>query len=301
MLAFGLIGLVILAVWAWQIKGPTILLLLGLASLLVGSLLGLLFGVPERLENGSPNQGHKLGFRSTNNLKQISDWLTKIIVGVTLTQFDDIMSYMSQAASLAASSFPGSPEWARSAGFSAMFLHGTAGFWFGYLWAAAHLPGILEDAESVPSEVADLEELGLAQEQFPSRAARQEVAATEESEIRPGDIPDDPWKGVFGGPAAKVVNGWTLSATAEPLSSDWFRVRIKCRKDTPSHGSASVKFFLHPTFPRPIQEVQVDDKGGAELTLAAWGAFTVGVLTSDGTKLELDLATIDAPEVFRTR
>src|SRR5262249_61299843 len=62
------------------------------AAALTGGLLGFLFGVPrspapqEGMSEGAPPpHGRKL-YRANTNLEQISDWLTKILVGVGLTQ-----------------------------------------------------------------------------------------------------------------------------------------------------------------------------------------------------------------------
>ncbi len=78
--------------------------LLAGASALVGGALGFLFGIPRTLqqEGGSPSaeanpEGaeaggptHRIDYRVNTNLEQISDWLTKILVGVSLTQISEI-------------------------------------------------------------------------------------------------------------------------------------------------------------------------------------------------------------------
>jgi hypothetical protein len=69
---------------------------LAAASMLVGAFLGFLFGIPRALQ--SDGRAFDPGFdatsagrpapapRTSTNLEQISDWLTKILVGVALTQ-----------------------------------------------------------------------------------------------------------------------------------------------------------------------------------------------------------------------
>ena len=62
-----------------------------LASLMAGGLLGMLFGLPRWVKpaaDGTPKE-HR-SFDPNDNLVQVSDWLTKIIVGITLTQFDNL-------------------------------------------------------------------------------------------------------------------------------------------------------------------------------------------------------------------
>jgi hypothetical protein len=84
----------------------TAALLLSAAALVVGVFLGFLFGIPRSLqtENSSgthPKEGAGTGaesnqetpkpqYKANTNLEQISDWLTKILVGVGLTQFNNI-------------------------------------------------------------------------------------------------------------------------------------------------------------------------------------------------------------------
>jgi hypothetical protein len=120
----------------------------------------------------------------------------------------------------------------------------------------------------------------------------------------PGGVPDDPWKGRFGG---QKINGTReIDAEVTPVGSPGlFRVRLQVRstnpKRDPLHGS--VQFFLHSTFSNDRPVVTVGPSGVAELTLTAWGAFTVGALADDGrTKLELDLAELaTAPHDFKSR
>ena len=68
------------------------------ASTLVGSLAGFLFGVPVReREPGTDDTGsanRSIGYRPNTNLEQISDWLTKIIVGIGLVQFPKISHFL---------------------------------------------------------------------------------------------------------------------------------------------------------------------------------------------------------------
>lgn len=67
-------------------------------ALAVGVLLGFLFGIPRTVQQSaaSPSSTEMAGvssFQSTNtNLEQISDWLTKILVGVGLTQLQSLRS-----------------------------------------------------------------------------------------------------------------------------------------------------------------------------------------------------------------
>lgn len=122
-------------------------------------------------------------------------------------------------------------------------------------------------------------------------------------EIKKGNDPEDPWKGAFGGKSE--ANGRRLEATITPMvSRDGFcRVTLRVLSiDAEKSLSGEVKFFLHPTFRNNQVVVKVDKQSRiAEMTLAAWGAFTVGAIADEGeTMLELDLAEDpEAPEWFK--
>lgn len=111
---------------------------------------------------------------------------------------------------------------------------------------------------------------------------------------------DDPQKGRWGGLAEH--NGRRLSATVEPVTDDWFSVTLLVESASGQPIDDTVTFHLHPTFPREVVPVQPHD-GHAELKLAVWGAFTVGVVADGGrTRLELDLSENPRfPETFRSR
>src|SRR5512143_3092668 len=74
----------------------TVEALVGTATLSVGGLLGFLFGIPRttRPPRGSEGAGANDGRREaintpyepSNNLEQVADWLTKILVGVGLVE-----------------------------------------------------------------------------------------------------------------------------------------------------------------------------------------------------------------------
>src|SRR3989344_2322905 len=59
------------------------------ATFLLGALLGFLFAIQKASEVKAEDSG-KQGYRANTNLEQISDWLTKILLGVGLTQMDEI-------------------------------------------------------------------------------------------------------------------------------------------------------------------------------------------------------------------
>jgi len=112
---------------------------------------------------------------------------------------------------------------------------------------------------------------------------------------------NDPQKGKWG--LSPEANNRRVTGTVmqDPADEDWYDVRIEVTSTDPNNPlSGEVEFFLHPTFARDHEVVQVKD-GKAVLEFSAWGAFTVGVRADNGeTQLELDLAELPgAPEAFR--
>ncbi len=74
----------------WQVF--SLLCMFSFASVTIGGLVGFIFGIPRTVES-SPTAGHNARTTAPNtNLEQISDWLTKLLVGATLTQLGNIPS-----------------------------------------------------------------------------------------------------------------------------------------------------------------------------------------------------------------
>mgnify|MGYP006949404448 CR=1 FL=1 len=72
-----------------------ILLLVSMATLLIGGMFGFLFGIPKLNKAYNPGEEYDRNtkYRPNTNLEDISDWLTKIIIGITLTQLIRIPGY----------------------------------------------------------------------------------------------------------------------------------------------------------------------------------------------------------------
>lgn len=61
--------------------------LISIASLGIGGILGFIFGIP------SPKNTDEGTYERNTSLKQVSDWLTKIIIGVSLVELKSIIKY----------------------------------------------------------------------------------------------------------------------------------------------------------------------------------------------------------------
>ena len=154
LIAIGLVSLVIPA-WAQLIghgwaAALTVLgagLFLAGAATVTGSLVGFMFGVP-RYRNDPEAQPNRNKTTAPNtNLEQISDWLTKIIVGVGLTQFPQISRGFEGLGSRWGSAF-GTGAAGELIAISMTVHYLIMGFFQGFLLSSLWLPAALERAQS---------------------------------------------------------------------------------------------------------------------------------------------------------
>ncbi len=126
--------------------------LISVGSAAIGVLLGLLFGVPHSGDKPTAD-GTKWRLVPNTSLDQISDWLTKILVGVGLTQLFDLTQKLQALASYIAPVFGGKES---SAGFGlAVVLSSSAvGFMIGFVWTKLILsPDLAEASEGTYNDV----------------------------------------------------------------------------------------------------------------------------------------------------
>lgn len=122
------------------------------------------------------------------------------------------------------------------------------------------------------------------------KAAALEVLDLVERGSMTSVLDDDPHKGRFG--ASAECNGITL--ILESFDKSGSQEFLALKFVVASHSASRpllgpVTFHLHPTFTPSVELVRVID-GRATLPCYAWGAFTIGVETADGLRMELDLA-----------
>jgi hypothetical protein len=128
------------------------------ASGLVGALLGALFGVPRAEQATSlTSSGANRRYVANTNLEQVSDWVTKILIGVGLTQIAVIPSELGALADWLSSGLEasGNDGAGRTLALVEVLLFGVSGFFFGYLWAALVLLHRLIEVDSTDSRASD--------------------------------------------------------------------------------------------------------------------------------------------------
>lgn len=114
-----------------------VLLLIALAAWLSGSLVGFLFGVPRfraEANTASAEQQVLARYLPNTNLEQISDWLTKIIIGATLVQVQSLPLHFQYLCDGTAQKL-GQPGLAPVIGAVIIFF-GFTGFLWCYLWSS---------------------------------------------------------------------------------------------------------------------------------------------------------------------
>jgi hypothetical protein len=123
----------------------------------VGSLVGFLFGIPRTLQSAAPSpassadgkdqtkSGDASGYHQSvnTNLEQISDWLTKILVGVGLTQLEQIPQKLKNMAAYFQSGLEGNASITLVIILNAMVF----GFFAGYLLTRLFLAGAFGKAD----------------------------------------------------------------------------------------------------------------------------------------------------------
>jgi hypothetical protein len=135
-------------------------LVVACAAMLTGGFLGFLFGIPRTLQGeasratqdtGKPANDSKdqpqTTFAHNTNLEQISDWLTKILVGVGLTQITSIPKAITEFADYVG---PGLGDFPNSSVFAiALLLFSLiVGFLISYLWTSLHLAELFRQADA---------------------------------------------------------------------------------------------------------------------------------------------------------
>jgi hypothetical protein len=304
-----------------------------------GGFIGFLFGIPRILQNAALNEQtakNRPLLVQNDNLVEVSDWLTKIIVGVGLTQISKIPGKIYDLGGILGTSFSGNglsnlDENGRNSAIAIILYFTIVGFFTAYLWTRLFFSRrLLQTEEELRGKLEETEQKLESTQIEKQETEKQLKTAEEEGKIKTEDMKavlktfsseadltkskkeiirqseefdDDPQKGKWGG--KPEVNGRKISANVRPTSfnEEWFNVYLEViSTDANKPLIGEVVFHLHPSFPNDVEKVNAENNIAA-LNLVAWGAFTVGVECDGGqTKLELDLAELpDAPHVFKSR
>ena len=128
-----------------------LLLTVVFASLFVGIFLGFLFGIPKLNKKFNPSVDYeqKRKYMPNTNLEDISDWLTKIIVGVSLTHATKVPNYLENIAHsiLSKNKCTFNCDYAQPIIIALIIFFLISGFIIGYFYTRLYLPNLLSIME----------------------------------------------------------------------------------------------------------------------------------------------------------
>lgn len=153
-----------------QIGAGLALIVLYTASFTVGAFLGFLFGLPrarvvEQATGPQAGSGSPLShFLANSNLIKVSDWLTTIIIGLTLVNLGQVVPAAIGLGDALGEPLGGHP-YSAAIGLAVVIGSVLAGFFLVYLWTSIRVRELLEEAERtvVQATVPDLTSLTFAQ------------------------------------------------------------------------------------------------------------------------------------------
>jgi CheY-like chemotaxis protein len=177
-------------------------LMVAASAFAVGGLIGFVFGIPRSLqeptatvpehtdgdEEGSDEALRRVRYSGNTSLEQISDWLTKILVGVGLTQLSNIPSALGALGTVLAPGLGGFPSSATVGPLGVIFF-GIGGFFLSYLWTRLYLASLLVESDEEARRAAERE---LELRAIEVTAGLQEAASASRGSPTPaGTIPED--------------------------------------------------------------------------------------------------------------
>jgi hypothetical protein len=111
--------------------------MIAFSSAIVGAFIGFIFGIPRTPASKDPDN-----IAANTNLEEISDWITKIIVGVSLVQLNQISGGIIELGHTLSKALGDTPTSFVFA-ISTLIFYFVGGFFLGYLWSRIYLPKIL--------------------------------------------------------------------------------------------------------------------------------------------------------------
>jgi hypothetical protein len=278
---------------------------------IVGFLIGFIFGIPRsikfrfdktnnKLENSTDNQTY---FADNTNLEEISDWITKIIVGLTLVESRKLLLFLENSATSIANSYPDSSINLLVFSYSLLIFFSGYGFFGGYFWARALFGSIL--IQSKREEQENLKKLlnrNLSNAVQPSNANR--VMDTEDAiptlselkskisdllRITPIKEKEDTQNQRWG--ELSISNDRELKATVTPtLIDNFFDVVIEVISTSLEKPLDSIVVILLDSTFFEDEIYLTPENSKVKVTVVAYEAFTIAAICDNlNTKLELDL------------
>jgi hypothetical protein len=313
-----LIFITMLSLKCNRLVGALTFLTVAGASLAGGAAIGFLFGFPRaekyrfNKSNNTDHNSNQNSYSDNTNLEEVSDWLTKIIVGLTLIKLNTIIGWINQSANSIASVY--SCDFSSEHynfyvfGYCVIIIYFLSGAGLFYVWARTNLSIIftrsrekqlqaentklLREVQALANDQLPNTERNVlnVDEQIPSDTFRSTIERIYNSKLtyKKDDLQKARWGGVALRNDRILEAIYDDSKSLPGLASVKLRVR-STNTENPLNGE--VAFFLHDTFKSQI-EFSKASNGIAEISKLVWEAFVAGARLEDGTELELDLNTV---------
>jgi hypothetical protein len=310
-----------------KISGIITFLSVACASTVGGAAMGFLFGLPRAEKYRFINTGtvahnaKNYSYADNTNLEEVSDWITKIIVGLTLVKFNTIIGWLNQSAISIQNVFT---EGCGAThlnfyvfGYTIIIFYFFVGSGICYLWARTNLSiiftkfkkeqeklnakqtALISQIQAINNPDLNLSTVtsginvvksfeNISQESKSPTANFKSIVETTYN-TKPVVDKSDVQKGKWGGLSIRKERVLEASYIREESFFGLYKVNLKIRSlniDKPLTGE--VAFFLHDTFPSEIVYSHAENNL-ATISVVAYEAFVVGALLEDGTELELDL------------
>ena len=122
----------------------------GVRILFPSFIIGMLFGIPKHNDAATGGKQSSSQLTMNGNFAQISDWITKMITGVTLVSAKSVPGYVYRVGKYIGASFTGNEGTpGASVGSAIAVLFSGLGFIAGYLFTSIYLTVVLEDTAQV--------------------------------------------------------------------------------------------------------------------------------------------------------
>lgn len=151
------LGILIAFFFGAGTSGKAVVFMWMFACLLASSVIGFLFGIPKILQTPAKSETDETGSIPSyqqlvnSNLTEISDWLTKIIVGLGLVNLTKIPPYLYAAAEILANGLTAPKtmpiDLALAFAYAIIIGFSCFGFLFGYIGTRTYLAGLFSNAD----------------------------------------------------------------------------------------------------------------------------------------------------------
>jgi hypothetical protein len=263
-------------------------LLTAVAAFVVGALLGFLFGIPRSIAakqgttaDGAATEGTtgtapsiERKFKANSNLEEISDWLTKILIGVGLVQIHQASGAIED---LSEGLAPGLGSQGFTVAVVLLVSFSVIGFICSYMFTRLRLQSLFEASlGDLPGYIRDVV----------LQQARTETDATAliQKQLSPGEIDR---------PSQEELVGALKAATSGVRSNAFYSAREQRRKNWQGRSEAGEdKDYVAPTIGVFTALIACDEEGHYFRTRAEWGYALKDQKNADypGAKAALDKA-----------